>query len=413
MLKGVRKTVSLTTRACRPAVKSLQAPLQIRAGERVTGQIRLRCAVAEGVSVELSTSTPSLTGPRRVRVAAGHAGAIFPMSAPLLRADQHSANVTARVGSTHAARQVLVTPGIAEANFVNDDGGLTLGLLLTGRLPDEGATLSLHSDNAALSVPNSYFLPPTGSRLGRISDIETHDVEVDTRVTLTLTLGLRTFRLSTVLFAPDGRPAIWASVMPLDIDEEPHVLYGGAQDRDLNAGVSSAAREGDTATMSLSGDTWALEEWYPDDYMDDLGYTSTRFHVADVVRTSYVVAHVYHGTHAIAVPLTIHPMVIAVELPETTVGGSPFPVTLRLAGPADDDILVRLQPSWGIVQDIDPVTIPAGQTSVTFEGFVAEVDAPSDVRLHAGVGANHLMSNTMTVLPAPTQAERLGRHSSW
>jgi trimeric autotransporter adhesin len=102
--------------------------------------------------------------------------------------------------------------------------------------------------------------------------------------------------------------------------------------------------------------------------------------------------------------LTIEPSLASVTLPATIVGGQSSTGTVTLAGAPDIPETVYLESTWGILTVPLSVTIPAGQTSVTFPITTVAVTSDSQVTVIASHNvsdqvADSVTSNTIDVTP--------------
>lgn len=89
--------------------------------------------------------------------------------------------------------------------------------------------------------------------------------------------------------------------------------------------------------------------------------------------------------------VTIERSLASVTLPATIVGGQSGTGTVTLTGAPDVPDTVYLQSTWGILTVPGSVTIPAGQTSVTFP--IATVAVTSDPQVN--VVASHIVSDQL------------------
>ena len=115
--------------------------------------------------------------------------------------------------------------------------------------------------------------------------------------------------------------------------------------------------------------------------------------------TQTVVLEAVLGDRVFELPITIHPRVTEIVIPQTVVGGDPFTGTVALAGPSSGDTGVRLSSSWAIMEVQSRVTIPAGETSATFTGTTRQVDGDAQVFVTGDYGSNSEQSGWMTLTP--------------
>jgi hypothetical protein len=110
------------------------------------------------------------------------------------------------------------------------------------------------------------------------------------------------------------------------------------------------------------------------------------------------------GRQPPATSVTIEPSLASVTLPATIVGGQSDTGTVTLAGAPDVAETVDLESTWGILTVPLSVTIPAGQTSVTFPITTVAVTSDSQVTVVASHNvsdqvADSVTSNTIDVTP--------------
>jgi hypothetical protein len=100
-----------------------------------------------------------------------------------------------------------------------------------------------------------------------------------------------------------------------------------------------------------------------------------------------------------SLPITIHPRITALGLPETVQSGTAFTGTVTLAGPSAVDTIVYLQSSWGILDVQSSVTIPAGSISAPFDATSSVVTEPSQVFVVASLGRTDFQSEGLILTP--------------
>ncbi len=99
-------------------------------------------------------------------------------------------------------------------------------------------------------------------------------------------------------------------------------------------------------------------------------------------------------------PITIEPGLDTFSnVPATVTGGQGFTATVSLAGPVDTATTIGLQSSWGILTVPATVTIPAGESSVSFPVTTVPVDSDSAVFISAMLGNSTIYSSTVTLTP--------------
>ncbi|REE96717.1 hypothetical protein [Thermomonospora umbrina] len=398
-LGRLRRTARLTVnpRACRPVLTGVAMPALVYAGDRVTGRISLSCAPNTDVRVTLRSDRPSLTVPTSVIVRRGRSTAAVPVTAALVSGSRYRARVTAAQGGRALGRDITVNPGLKSVDIPpsSDPNGVSVHPFFTGPAPTGGLTVKVASDNPAVTVPPTHTFP-AGAYGGDVWNIRVHPVTKNTKVTISVTLGTRTLRASKILLPPfDGTQRVHL------IADDALPLYGLQYDRDFHVLLSNPAPEnGLVAQLRVRGDDPAVQLDDADDHISG-GATTGHFRLrtADVTKTTRVELIATVGGVSTSLVVTIHPRITGVVVPETAKSGAPFPITITLAGPSDVDSHVYLHPGWGILHPPEMVTIPAGETSVTFEATSSPVDEPSAVFLTASLGSTSFQSSYVTLTP--------------
>ncbi|MFA1540547.1 hypothetical protein [Actinomadura monticuli] len=97
----------------------------------------------------------------------------------------------------------------------------------------------------------------------------------------------------------------------------------------------------------------------------------------------------------------VHPGLVGFDVePWVITGGQPFAGTVRLGTATSVPISVHLESSDPVVQLPAEVTIPAGQSSVTFQGTTSEVSEFAAPTLTARLPDGSTWETTMFVDPA-------------
>jgi hypothetical protein len=383
--------------SCRPVLNALTVPGLMNAGDTATGSVTLGCAPSADVKVSLSADPSSLTVPAAVTVRRGQIEAAFPLTAQLVDGDQYIAHIGATYKRQSVAQDVTVNPGlkqfeIAPSTELND---VVLQMELTGPAPSSGITVLVASDNPAVTVPSSMDIPAGSFGLLTGTGIRVSSVAQNTTVNISVTLGTRTLTASKVLIPPfDGSQGI-------------RIQRGGSGDlygQSLEAFTvwldNPAPAGGIVAQVSVVDDNPAVQ-------LEDSNVFITErqniggflFTTADVTRTTHATLKVTALQATAFLDITIQPRITAVTLPESAQSGTTFEGTISLAGPSDVDTVVTLEPTEGILDVPNMLTIPAGATSATFAATSAQVDRPSTAFVRALLGGTSVLSNGVTLMP--------------
>jgi hypothetical protein len=389
-------TITRTPRTCKnPTLSSTSVATLVYVGQRPQLTVRLSCAAAAPVRVSLASSNPLLPVPASVTIGRYYQTATVSLDAKADEAGQYSASVTAKLGTRSKTKTITVDPGLASVTIpaCSEPNCVSLDVLFTGNIPAGGYTVQLASNNAAITVPSSYSFQ-AGS-IGGVFPVTVNPVTVNTTVTLSATFGGRTLTASTVLLPP------WNPSDSLTITAEQAAPdYGQEFDLEYQALLSNPApASGETVTFSSP--SASLELQTTTDFIgagDDDAYVDVNTaNVTSPVHTTLVAT--VDGVSA-SLPVTIEPGLASfTNVPATVEGGQPFTATINLAGPVDTATTVSLQSTAGILNVPGTVTIPAGQSSASFQATTVTVTADSTVNIYAYLGSTSLPSAAITVTP--------------
>lgn len=398
---GLRKTAALAVRPdpCRPSLKAFTVPTRVYAGSKGTGTVQLTCAPRTTTTLALRSADSRLRVPTQVTVRAGRSSAPVPMAAALVDGDQYRTSLTVKYGTRKLTRAVVVNPGLKTFRLADSDGynDVTLLMYFTGSVPDEGMTIQLASSHPAVRVPRNHTVRRgTGSMLV----VDVAPVGQDTKVTISAALGSRRLTTSTTLLRPfDGTQGMRLRA------QEPGDLYGRQFWVPFELYLDAPAPEGGLdATLRVLDDDpeRPAVQLDPTTARIDGGSSYTQFQLstARVTQSTHLVLEATVAGATTTLPLTIHPGIDNIVVPESAVGGVPFTATLELAGPPDVDTVVYLDAGQGGVDLPYKVTIPAGATTATFEVTASSHTEPYQVSITARLGATEFLSNRVTITPA-------------
>jgi hypothetical protein len=399
-LRKVVRTAALaitrTPRTCKnPALSSLSVATLVYVGQRPQLTLRLDCAAAVPVRVSLTSSNSLLPVPATVTIGRYYQTATVSLDPKAAQEGQYSVSVAAKRGTTSKAKTITVDPGLASVTIpaCSEPNCVSLDVLFTGNIPAGGYTIQLASNNAAITVPSSYSIQAGGA--GVVFPVTVNPVTVNTTVTLSVTFGGRTLTASTVLLPP------WNTGDSLALTaEQAGPAYGQEFDLEYQALLSNPApASGETVTFSspsasleLQNTTWFISPGDNDAYVD-----VNTANVTSPVHTTLVAT--VDGVSA-SLPVTIEPGLASfTDVPATVTGGQSFTATVNLAGPVDTATTVSLQSTVGILDVPVTVTIPAGQSSASFQATTVAVTSDTTVNIYAYLGSASLPSSTITVTP--------------
>jgi hypothetical protein len=405
-------TIRVTPKTCRsPALSAVSLPTLAYVGDRVVLAVKLTCPSASAVRLTLTAasapaSAPVVPVPATVTVGAYYSVADIVLTPKAYRPGQYNSAVSVRFGGKTLSGTVTVDPGLSSfANPADSCSPNTVDpyVYFTGSIPSGGLTVKLKSDNAAITVPATVAFTQPGAIGGGVSGVTVKNVSADTKVTLSATLGSRTLTLPIVLVRP------WRSGDKITLTPfpGPGPFYGPSFGYEYLVYLSHPA-PADGSGLTGTATT---------DYPGDVQNLNSEVNVApgcDNTAISFEVPYESHPVHATVTvsiggstataSLTIEPSLASVTIPATVTGGQAGTGTVTLAGAPDVPDTVYLQSTWGILTVPASVTIPAGQTSVTFPITTVTVTSDSQVSVDASHTvssqlADSVTSNTIDVIP--------------
>jgi hypothetical protein len=385
-------------------------------GDHPVLAVKLTCTTAKPVRLALaSTGTPAAAPvvpvPATVTIGAYYGSANIALTPKAYKPGQYKSTISVRYGSGTLARTVTVDPGLsvfadsADSCSPND---VNPYLYFTGYVPAGGLTVKLKSNNAAITVPATVTFTGQGILGGQISGVTVKSVSTDTKVTLSATLGSRTLTQSITLLRP-WKSADKLTLAPLP---GPGPFYGPSYGYEYEVFLSHPAPAGGngltgTATTDHPSDVQNLLN--PLNVTPGCDNTITSFEVPYESHPVHATVTMSLGGSTATAALTIEPSLASVTIPATIVGGQSGTGTVTLAGAPDAPETVYLQSGWGILTVPGVVTIPAGQTSVTFPITTVTVTSNSQVAVSAwhqvsDQTAGSVTSNTIDVTPLTTRS---------
>lgn len=403
-------TVGVTPKTCRsPALSAISLPSLAHAGDHVVLGVKLTCTPARAVRLSLASASapapaPVVPVPATVTIGAYYRAVNIMLTPKAYLPGQYRSTVSVRYGGRNLSRTMTVDPGLSE--FANSPDScspdsVNLSILFTGQVPAGGLIVKLRSDNAAITVPATVAFTQQGSLGGGVSQVTVKPVSKNTKVTLTATLGSRTLTLSIILLRT------WHSgdTITLIPSPGPGPFYGPSFGYEYFVDLSNPAPAGGltgTATTDHPNDVQDLTSQA--DVLPGCTNTLISFDVPYESAPVHATVTVSIGGSTARASLTIEPSLATVTLPAMITGGQSGTGTVTVAGAPDVPETVYLQSTWGILTVPASVTIPAGQTSVTFPITTVAVTSDSQVNVIASHNvsdqlADSVTSNTIDVTP--------------
>jgi hypothetical protein len=407
-------TIGATPKTCNsPGLSAVSMSNLAYVGDHVVLAVKLTCTPARAVRISLAStaapaSAPVVRVPATVTIGAYYSAVKIALAPRAYLQGQYKAKLAVRYGSRIRSRTITVDPGLSQ--FANSPDSCSPNsvnpyIYFTGNVPSGGLTVRLKSDNAAITVPATVAFTQQGSLGGGIAGVTVKSVTKDTKVTLSATLGSRTLTLSIVLLR------VWRSGDKITLTQfpGPGPLYGPSVGYEYLVDLSNPApTDGNGLTGTATTDDPNAVQGLSSlvDVTPGCDNTAISFDVPFESQPVHATVTVSIGGSTATTSLTIEPSLASVTLPATIVGGQPSTGTVTLAGAPDTPDTVYLQSTWGILTVPGSVTIPAGQTSVSFPITTVPVTSDSQVSVNAWHSvsdqlADSVTSNTTDVTPAP------------
>jgi len=411
--RGLLK-IGETPKTCKsPALSAVSMPNLAYVGDHVVLAVKLTCTPAKAVRLSLTStvvpaSAPAIRLPATPTIGAYYRVVKIALAPVAYLPGQYKAKLSVRYGSKIRSRTITVDPGLSE--FANSPDSCSPNsvnpyIYFTGNVPSGGLIVRLKSDNTAITVPATVAFTQPGSLGGGISGVTVTSVTKNTKVTLSATLGSRTLTVSIVLLE------LWHSGDKITLTQfpGPGPLYGPSVGYEYLVELSNPAPtngNGLTGTATTDDPTAVQGLSSLVDITPGCDNTAISFDVPFESQPVHATVTVSIGGSTATTSLTIEPSLASVTLPATIVGGQPSTGTVTLAGAPDAPETVYLQSTTGILTVPGSLTIPAGQTSVTFPITTVPVTSDSEVSVTAWHTvsdqlADSVTSNTTDVTPAP------------
>ncbi|HZH98000.1 MAG TPA: hypothetical protein VEX38_03440, partial [Fimbriimonadaceae bacterium] len=337
----------------------LEAPQSLVGGEIASGLVRLsRAAPSAGVKVHLQSGSSAIQVPSSVTIPAGQTVGSFAISTtPVTTTVTRSFEATLQGRSLQ--RSISLSPGGLSSltlNPANVTSGVnsTGTIRLTGSAPSGGVSVSLTYNSGVLSGPANVTVPAGQEAVS----FHVQTSYVSSRVTRSITAIRGTVsRIANITIAP-----------AYDLVVNPSTVQSG-QNTTARVTIPNAAPSGGLSVPVTSNSSALV---VPQSVMIPAGEYSVLFTIGTRPVSTSVGRYVtvtYNGLNKSAL-VTITPYSNLATLtvnPSTVKGGqnTTGTVTLDLAAPSDGAV-VNLSSSTSYIVVPANVTVPAGQTSVSF-----------------------------------------------
>ena len=405
-------TVTATPKTCSsPALSAASLPSLAYVGDHVVLGLKLTCTTAKAVKLSLkptvaAAGAPAIPVPATVTIGAYYQSVNVTLTPKTYELGQYKSTISVHYGARTYSRTITVDPGLSE--FVNSPSSCSansvyLNILFTGEIPSSGLTVKLKSsDSAAISVPATVAFTQPGSFGGGFTGVTVNSVSKNTTVKLTATMGGRTITLSINLLA------VWRAGDKITLipSPGPGPIYGPSVGYEYLIYLSNPAPASGLSGTATTDDPNDVQDLDSEVFVTP-GCTNAgvSFDVPYETAPVHATVTVSIGGSTASIPVTIEPSLASVTLPATIVGGQSGTGTVTLAGAPDVAETVYLNSTDGILTlPNGVVTIPAGQTSVTFPftTFASTSDSQVTVIADHIVSdqlADSVTSNTIDVTP--------------
>lgn len=400
--EAARLTIEATPRTCRnPVLSAMSLPGLAYVGDRPDLAVKLSCVPATATRLTLKSTSASLPVPASVVIGAYYSSATIRL-APMARpAGKYAAGVSVRYGSRTLARAITVDPGLSKFVLEHDSSwpdAVLPDVSFTGGIPAGGLTIRVTSDNPAVTVPPTVDYAQRGATGGEFTVLKVAGVTVDTKVTLSVSLGSRTLTASITLLPP-WKPGDGFRLTP---DNWSGQVYGGSVDDEASLNLG-APLDPDGPEMvgnvSVTGAPYIIPDWYAD-ITPGSASTVISFVARDVsIPVTAELTVIFDGVSE-SFPIKVEPGPWKFTVPATMVSGQTTQGTITLAGAPDVPTAVHLL-SQSANFTISPasLTIPSGKTSATFTITARPVTADTQALLFATVGNVPFYSSLINITP--------------
>lgn len=370
----------------------------------VTATLRLTLdavAPAEGVTVNLASSSSSVTPPATANFPAGVSS--ITVSVPTAAVNTSMDTITnVTYGGDTLRAPLTLTPAAAKLSSITLTPSSVLGgavsvlkVQLTGNAPSGGSTVQLSSNNEALTVPSTVTVS-AGSSSASVN-VSTVPVSANVTATVTATMGSDSKTASLFITAPTLS----------SVSLNPTSVQGGGGSV-ITLQLNGAAPSGGL-TVLLTSNNQAMS--LPASVSVAAGASSA----TAAVSTSSVMASVTAtatatlGTGSKTASLTITPAPLpklaSVAFNPTSVqGGTSSMLTVRLSAVAPEGgVAVKLVSGSALLGLPASVSVPAGFDSASVSVSTSAVATSTVVSATATLGTNSLKASlTLTQAPLPT-----------
>ncbi|MEU8796466.1 hypothetical protein [Spirillospora sp. NPDC048819] len=388
---------------CGPWLQALDLPDgKVHSGGEAQGVVKVSCSSPIPLTVTMTSADASwVSVPATVVVPAGATEAAFPIQThqPDYIYGDFSVSLTAELRGRTLTEPLALQPGLRFVDFggvssivSGDDPSITVGL--NGTAPAGGMVVSLESDHPALEVPASITIP--GGALGMgvpSSEVKSTRIPVDADVTVTAKLPGQSLSNVIRLLAWNYEPGDWGFTGPAE-------TYGGSN-YTMTLNLPNPVPHGGIRVIFSSDNPKLSSLPQPREFMEGTtGTFQVQFSMPPDIDGDVTLTATIEGVESRSHTVRVHPGLTGLDIePSFITGGQPFVGTVRLGTATSVPVTIQLDSSNPVVQVPAEVTIPAGQSSVSFQGTTSPVDGFTDSTITARPPSGATWETNVYVVP--------------
>ena len=377
---GTSVSGTLVIKAIAPT-KVVLTPSTIIGGSSTTGTVTIgSIAPAGGVDVALSLNSSAASTSGSVKVLAGQTTATFVVETSAVKTETTVVVTATANGYSRSGSFVITKPGIVNLTFTPSTlrgGATTTGTItLSGPAPDGGLSVSVVSDNSAVTVPGAVVVARGDTSASFVTS--TSSVSTDTTVEITATAN-GTLKSARIVVERTGVESVLVS---------PSSVIGGTG-ADVTVTLTSAAPSTGVLVVLQSNSPSVV---LPETVKVQPGLTSATVMAttsAVAVNTAVTLSASANGTSKTATLTVTRATVDSLSVsPTSVIGGGSSTGRVQLSGVAPEGGLLVLLTRTGSAATVPAsVTIPAGETASTFSITTSAVTTETDTTVTATANA--------------------------
>ncbi|TDB97073.1 hypothetical protein [Actinomadura sp. 7K534] len=359
---------------CGPWLQALEPPSEkVHSGGEAQGVVKVICPSPIPLAVTLTSADTSwVSVPDKVIVPPGATEATFPIRThqPDYIYGDLTVSLTAKLRGRTLTQPVILQPGLKFVDFggrssivSGDDVSIFVGL--NGPAPEGGMQIPLESDNPALQIPASITIPHGASAIGPRAGSTRIPENAD--VAVTAKLPGQSLSAVLTLLAWNYDPGEWSFTGAAE-------TYGAYYDMTLN--LPNPVPHGGIEVTFTTDHPKIPSPSSPRQYSEGFSGTSQiQVSIPSDIDGDVTITANIEGVGTRSHTVRVHPNLLGFDIePWLVAGGQPFEGTVRLGTATSVPVTIQLASSDPVVQVPAELTIPAGQSSATFQGTTSPVD---------------------------------------